>query len=193
MKNLSSGILAGLALDTINPFYMIDIYTRVPLRYTTAAVNVSDLDYFTGETVNYTTDHPITGLSRPKYSNFLDREIYDIQMFPTEENIFTVENANSHRGTPVVSRLGFLDDDFQKIDGNIIIYKGQIDRITFDINYKSRHDIVLECSSSLSSLNTVSGYPTSREGWAQVDPDDTAFHAISETNSREVVHRWGDR
>ena len=170
---------------------MIDIYTTPVLRYSDASTDITEVDYFTNKQVTYSRNHPITGLSKPRYNNFLNRELYDIRLFDAD-GLFTAENLSGWRGISVVSRLGLLGDNYKKIDGNMLIYKGKIDRVTIDTDYNRKRDVIIECSSELSSLSAISGFPLSKEGWSQVNPNDTSFDKITE-NAEEVIRRWGDR
>ena len=172
------------SLSTVYHFYLVSIEGNGQVyNYTTSAFDV------TAYGTNWSSDNGIVGISPIINTNFLDRELFNIEMFDTDELPIS-QNRHNFVGGRLLVYLTFWNQSNDSVVGGFNSYRGFIDRVHEKTDTSTKRTIVLECTGEVSNLEHISGYVGSNEGRKQVNPSDTSFQNISR-NVEEIRQFWG--
>ena len=185
VKTISSALTTLLEKDrTAGFFYRIVIRGNgQTYRLTTG---LFDVIY---EGFTYSSTNGITKMSPLISTNFLDRKLFNIEMFDTDQLQIT-QLHEFFIGGAVSVDVDFWDSETDQLVQGYNLYTGYIDRTHTRTDTESNHIAVLESTGSLSNLDLIKGFVGSKEGRRQLGFTDTSFDNISR-NKEEIREHWG--
>ena len=185
VKTISSALTTLLEKDrTAGFFYRIVLRGNgQSYRLTTSLFDV------TYQGFTYSSENGITKMSPLISTNFLDRKLFNLEMFDTS----TLKITQLHEffiGGAVSVNVDFWDSENDQLVEGYNLYTGYIDRTHARTDTERTHVAVLESTGSLSNLDLVKGFVGSKEGRRQLGHTDTSFDNISR-NKEEIREYWG--
>ena len=170
--------------NTVHHFYRVILSGDGKIhRFTTSAFDVMV------EGNLYSANNGITSMSPLINTNFLDRELFNMEFFDTDSLKLSTTHKRYIGGTIEVY-LGFWDMTRESYVGGFHLYLGYIDRSNTKAQPDSSLITMLECTGELSNLELTKGFVGSHEGRRQVNPADTSFENIS-LDKEEIKAYWG--
>lgn len=184
MKTNSTRLLEILNSEKLGFFSLVEFKWNSNHYYT-------DLGYdVTWGGSSYLSNNPIVGFDTPRYSNVVDRELFQMQVSGLDSRMIDEVNAGIS-GLPVTIRIVYTIDGVPQLGVNdtLLLYDGLVSKTSTSIDDEGKV-IVVECTAPLSSLDERGTLYTTKDGMKSYDPSDTCFDTVSD-NSEPVNVRWG--
>lgn len=198
MRVIDPNLVQLMMEDHISVFLLLTIGPFADGTY----IRVTTLPYdITIDGKNYSADNKIASIDAPNQSAPIDKETYKITLIDSNYDLrYIIEEG--YTGIPLTLNAGFINtydfifqdtapnDPILKANMMYNIYKGLVDRVSYNITVDNEVLVEFECSSPLGPIDITRTILTSRD-WMRLNfPGDTSFDQVFIGSQQEVI-LWG--